>query len=79
MKVEHAFSVDLQPFTDYPDEEEELISPGVCFTVHRIEFDQNNKCVIYLNLVQQFNRELVNIFFSHKTLCYYFVTLFTSF
>jgi hypothetical protein len=58
MTVQHAFSVDLKPFSKYPDEEEELISPGVCFTVDRVEFDHhNNKYVIYLELAQQYRRK----------------------
>ena len=39
MTVKHAFSVDLKPFSEYPDEEEELLSPGVCFTVDYVEFN----------------------------------------
>jgi hypothetical protein len=56
MKVKHAFTVDLQPFSQYPSEEEELLSPGVCFTVDRVE-KHNNKHLIYLELVQQHRRE----------------------
>ncbi|CAF1122885.1 unnamed protein product [Didymodactylos carnosus] len=36
MQVLFAFTVDLSPFSEYPDEEEELITPGVCFTVQRV-------------------------------------------
>ena len=58
MKVKHAFSVDLKPYSRYPDEEEELISPGVCFTVHRVVFDAHkNKYVINLTLTQQYRRK----------------------
>jgi len=64
MTVRHAFSVDLKSFSQYPGEEEELVSPGVCFTVDRVEFDKHKKkYVIYLNLVQQLNRELIYSFY----------------
>ncbi|UJR12417.1 hypothetical protein I4U23_016593 [Adineta vaga] len=57
MTVKHAFAVDLKPFSKYPDEEEELVSPGVCFTINRVEYDQHeNKHVIYLELVQQYRQ-----------------------
>ena len=60
MTVKHAFTVDIAPFSKYPDEEEELLSPGVCFTVERVEFNKNqNKHVIDLNLIQQYSRKLI--------------------
>jgi hypothetical protein len=63
MKVKHAFTVDLKPFSEYPNEEEELLSPGVCITVDRVEFDQHKKKYeIYLELVQQYRRELTYSF-----------------
>jgi hypothetical protein len=52
MTVKHAFTVDLKPFSEYPDEEEELLSPGICFTVDHVE-----KHEIYLTLVQQHRRK----------------------
>ena len=64
MRVQHAFTVDIAPFSEYPDEEEELLSPGVCFTVERVEFNKrNNKHQIHLNLIQQYSRKL--IYFSY--------------
>lgn len=64
MTVKHAFTVDIAPFSEYPDEEEELLSPGVCFTVEGVEFSKkNNKHQIYLNLIQQYSRKLT--YFSH--------------
>jgi len=58
MRVKHAFTVDLKPFSEYPDEEEELLSPGVCFTVNRVQFDNfKNKSIIYLDLQQQHRRK----------------------
>ncbi|UJR24429.1 hypothetical protein I4U23_005805 [Adineta vaga] len=56
MTVKHAFTVDLKPFSKYPDEEEELLSPGVCFTVDRLE-KINKKHLIYLTLIQQYSRK----------------------
>jgi hypothetical protein len=57
MTVKHAFTVDLKPFSEYPDEEEELLSPGVCFTVDRVERHFFKKHEIYLTLVQQHRRK----------------------
>ncbi|CAF3701153.1 unnamed protein product [Adineta steineri] len=57
MTVKHAFTVDLKPFSQYPDEEEELLSPGVCFTIERVESGKTkNKHLIYLNLMQQYDQ-----------------------
>lgn len=56
MKVLHAFIADLSELSEYPNEEEELITPGVCFSVKRVEFDRmKNKHFIYLELRQRFN------------------------
>ena len=58
MEIEFAFTVDIAPFSDYPFEEEELITPGVCFSVHRVEFDESaKKHVIYLKLRHRFSRK----------------------
>lgn len=63
MTVKHAFTVDIAPYSEYPDEEEELLSPGVCFTVERVEFNKHkNKHEIYLNLIQQYSRKLIYLF-----------------
>jgi hypothetical protein len=60
MTVKHAFTVDIAPFSEYPDEQEELLSPGVCFTVERVESNKHkNKHEIYLNLIQQYSRKLI--------------------
>ncbi|CAF4518820.1 unnamed protein product [Rotaria sp. Silwood2] len=70
MKVKHAFSVDLKPHSQYPGEDEELVSPGVCFTVDRVKLDQhNNKYEIYLDLVQQYDCE--SIYSSFFKLAFY--------
>ena len=72
MEIEFAFTVDIAPFSDYPNEEEELITPGVCFTVHRVEFDQSaKKHVIYLKLRHRFSRK------SHD-FAYYFGGYYTN-
>jgi hypothetical protein len=56
MKVLFAFTADLRGLSEYPNEEEELITPGVCFRVLRVEFDRKtNKHLIYLELRQRFN------------------------
>jgi hypothetical protein len=56
MEIEFAFTVDLSPLSNFPEEEEELITPGVCFTVQRMNFDdQRKKYMIYLKLRQRFN------------------------
>ncbi|CAF1441074.1 unnamed protein product [Adineta ricciae] len=53
MEIQHAFTVDLQPFSQFPDEEEELLSPGVCFTVDFVESDERkNRHWIFLKLKQ---------------------------
>lgn len=55
LDVEYAFTVDLQEISAIPDEEEELIFPGVCFNVQEMEFDNDtNKYLIYLKLRQRF-------------------------
>lgn len=58
MTVKHAFSVDLQPYSAYNNEEEELLFPGVCFTIDRVE-QTDDKHVVYLNLIQQYNSKLI--------------------
>jgi hypothetical protein len=58
MRMNCAYTVDLNPLSDFQDEEEELIHPGVCFTVERVESDEaNNKHVIYLNLTHRYAGE----------------------
>jgi hypothetical protein len=54
MKLQLAFTVNLTKLSEYPHEEEELLFPGVCFTIDQIEFEKNtNKHLIYITLQQQ--------------------------
>ncbi|CAF0822864.1 unnamed protein product [Adineta ricciae] len=58
MRVKFAFVADLSKWSEYPNEEEELIMPGVCFRVLKIEFDRKkNKNLIYLELKQRWSAE----------------------
>ena len=56
MKIEFAFMANLSEISKYPNEEEELVVPGVCFCVQRVEFDHRlAKHLIYLQLWQRFS------------------------
>ena len=56
MKVLFAFIADLSELSEYSNEEEELVTPGVCFRVERVEFDgTKDKHFIYLELRQRFD------------------------
>lgn len=56
MDIIFAFTANLEPFSQYPDEEEELIFPGVGFSVSDVEFDmETNKYLIKLTLKQRFS------------------------
>ncbi|CAF4151937.1 unnamed protein product, partial [Rotaria sordida] len=56
MEVLIAFIADLSPLSPYADEEEELITPGVCFRVKSVEFDRTkDKHLIHLQLRQRFS------------------------
>ncbi|CAF0982517.1 unnamed protein product [Rotaria sordida] len=58
MEVVMAFIADLSPLSSYSDEEEELVTPGVCFRVKSVKFDcTKNKHLIHLQLRQRFSRE----------------------
>lgn len=59
MTTRLAFTVNLKEFSAYPHEEEELLFPGVSFTIDRVEFDKyKNKHVFYLTLQQRHNSKL---------------------
>jgi hypothetical protein len=63
MQVLFAFTMDLSPWSAYNDEEEELVIPGVGFTVQRVEFEKNTKKhLIYLQLRQRFSGEYEQFF-----------------
>lgn len=65
MNVNIAFVADISKLSKYPEEEEELITPGVCFQVERVEFDKNKKkYLIYLKLKQRFNGKRKALFGS---------------
>ena len=65
MEVVFAFIADLSHLSEYSVEEEELITPGVCFSVQRLEFDQKTKKpLIYLKLRQRFSRKYSECFSS---------------
>lgn len=50
-----AFTADLSPFSKYSEEEEELVTPGACFRVQSVKFDQKTKkYLIRLELRQRF-------------------------
>jgi hypothetical protein len=65
MKTRIAFSVDISLLSEFPDEEEELLFPGVSFTIDRVEFDKNkNKHLIYLTLQQRHNSKSILSFYQ---------------
>lgn len=54
MELHVAFTADLSKISEYPHEEEELLFPGVSFTINKVEFDKKkNKQLIYLILQQR--------------------------
>ncbi|CAF2155148.1 unnamed protein product [Rotaria magnacalcarata] len=56
MEILFAFIADLSPISEYTAEEEELITPGVCFRVKSVKFDRKtNKHLIHLELWQRFS------------------------
>jgi len=56
MNIRIAFTVDLTEISAYGHEEEELLFPGVSFTVENVDFDKDqNKHLIYLTLQQRHN------------------------
>ncbi|CAF1366722.1 unnamed protein product [Rotaria sordida] len=66
MKVLYAFIADLSPLSEYSEEEEELITPGVCFRVESVEFNRKTKkYLIHLLLQQRFSSKQENILSNH--------------
>ncbi|CAF3740358.1 unnamed protein product [Rotaria sp. Silwood1] len=63
MNVLFAFMADLSTFSEYSGEEEELVMPGVCFRVQRVEFDlKTSKHLIYLELRQRWSSKWEQLF-----------------
>ncbi|CAF2849327.1 unnamed protein product [Rotaria sp. Silwood2] len=61
MEVLIAFIADLSPLSEYDNEEEELVTAGVCFRVKSVKFDRKtNKHLIYLLLRQRFSSKQDN-------------------
>ena len=58
MNIKHAFTVDVKPFSKYPDEEEELLSPGCCFIIKKVEKKSKDKYWVYVDVIQQHRRKL---------------------
>jgi hypothetical protein len=60
MKVRLAFTVDLTQLSRYSHEEEELLFPGISFTIDQVEFDnEKKKHLIYLTLQQRHNSKSI--------------------
>jgi hypothetical protein len=60
MTVRLAFIADISKYSEFPKEEEELLFPGVSFTVNEMEFDENkSKHLIYLTLQQRHNSKSI--------------------
>jgi hypothetical protein len=58
MNVEFAFINDISMLSRYPEEEEVIITPGVCFRVRDVQYDHvSDKYIIHLNLRQRFSGE----------------------
>ncbi|CAF1278283.1 unnamed protein product [Rotaria sordida] len=58
MEVLMAFIADLSSLSEYSAEEEELVTPGVCFRVKSVKFDRKkNKYLIHLQLRQRYSRK----------------------
>ncbi|CAF0931445.1 unnamed protein product [Adineta steineri] len=56
MEVVIAFIADLSEISEYPNEAEELVTPGVCFRVISVEFDRKKKKhLIHLQLRQRWS------------------------
>ncbi|CAM2721107.1 unnamed protein product [Rotaria socialis] len=61
LRVNYAYTTDLSQLSEYPDEEEELIHPGVCFTIDGVRYDPvKNKHEIYLTLTHNVDDDRAN-------------------
>lgn len=60
MKTRLAFIADLSELSEYPYEKEQLLLPGISFTIDKIEFDEyKKKHIIYLTLQQRHNSKFI--------------------
>lgn len=51
MNLEYAYSIDMAPFSSFPEEEEQLLYPGSTFVIKSVEYDgQTRKHLIYLTI-----------------------------
>jgi hypothetical protein len=68
MEVLFAFTADLSNLSQYPDEDEELVIPAVCFSVQDVKFDEKtNKRLIYLKLRHRFNGKYRQCFSNNSS------------
>jgi hypothetical protein len=66
IEVLFAFIADISSLSQYPKEEEELVTPGVCFSVQDVKFDsKTNKHVITLQLRQRWSSKHEQRFPDH--------------
>lgn len=65
METRIAFTVDLSKLSKYGHEEEELLFPGVCFTIDQVKSAENNKKhLIYLTLQQRHSSKPIHSFIA---------------
>jgi len=63
MDIEFGFMADLSKESEYPNEEEELLAPGICFCVTKIETDpKTRKQIIHLKLRPRWSGKYDNDF-----------------
>lgn len=60
MTTEIAFTVDIEPISNIPNEEEEILYPGVSFIIDRMDYDEEKKKhLTYLTLRQRHNSKSI--------------------
>lgn len=63
METRVAFTIDLSKLSKYGQEEEELLYPGVSFTINRVKSgENNNKHLIYLTLQQRHTSKSIHYY-----------------
>jgi hypothetical protein len=66
LKVLFAFVADISSLSHYKEEEEELVTPGVCYCVQDVKFDsKTNKHLITLQLKQRWSSKHEQRFLDH--------------